>query len=277
MRSSRPSHALPYNSAFTLLFIMFDFALLAVAAFVAGLVDAVVGGGGLIQIPAMFAMFPKEVPATLLGTNKLASMFGTAVAAVRYTRRVTVAWSTAAPAAFAAFALSFVGAWTVTRVPGDFVRSLLPLILLAVAVYTFKDKNLGAVHAPVHSGLKEGLLATSVGAAIGFYDGFFGPGTGSFLIFLFVRFFGFDFLSASAAAKIVNVACNISALIWFGYSGHLIWQLGLMMAVCQIAGSLVGTRLALKHGSGFVRKLFLVVVGLLIVKTAFDTFKRLCW
>jgi uncharacterized membrane protein YfcA len=121
------------------------------------------------------------------------------------------------------------------------------------------------------------LLATGAGAAIGFYDGFFGPGTGSFLIFLFVRFFGFDFLSASAAAKIVNVACNISALIWFGYSGHLIWQLGLTMAVCQIAGSLVGTRLALKHGSGFVRKLFLVVVGLLIVKTAFDTFRRLGW
>lgn len=256
---------------------MFDFALLAVAAFVAGLVDAVVGGGGLIQIPAMFAVFPREMPATLLGTNKLAAMFGTAVAAVRYSRRVTVAWSTAAPAAIAAFALSFIGAWTVTRVPGDFVRSLLPLILLAVAVYTFKQKNLGAVHAPVHSGMTEKLLATGAGAAIGFYDGFFGPGTGSFLIFLFVRFFGFDFLSASAAAKIVNVACNISALIWFGYSGHLIWQLGLLMAVCQIAGSLVGTRLALKHGSGFVRKLFLVVVGLLIVKTAFDTFKHLAW
>ena len=256
---------------------MLDFAFLGVAAFVAGLVDAVVGGGGLIQIPAIFATFPKEVPATLLGTNKLASMFGTTVAAAKYSRRVAVAWSTAAPAAVAAFALSFCGAWTVTRVPGDFVRSLLPLILVAVAVYTFKKKDLGVVHAPRHSGMTERLLAMGAGAAIGFYDGFFGPGTGSFLIFLFVRFFGFDFLSASAAAKIVNVACNVSALIWFGYSGHLIWQLGLMMAVCQILGSLVGTRLALKHGSGFVRKLFLVVVGLLIVKTAFDTFKRLGW
>jgi len=256
---------------------MFDFALLGLAAFVAGLVDAVVGGGGLIQIPAIFATFPKEVPATLLGTNKLASMFGTAVAAAKYSRQVAVAWSTAAPAAIAAFVLSFCGAWTVTRVPGDFVRSLLPLILVAVAVYTFRKKDLGAVHAPRHSGMTERLLAMGAGAAIGFYDGFFGPGTGSFLIFLFVRFFGFDFLSASAAAKIVNVACNVSALLWFGYSGHLIWQLGIMMAVCQILGSLVGTRLALKHGSGFVRKLFLVVVGLLIVKTAFDTFKRLGW
>lgn len=253
---------------------MIDIALLGGAAFLAGLVDAVVGGGGLIQIPAIFSVFPKEVPATLLGTNKLASVFGTSVAAVNYARRVRVAWSTAAPAALAAFALSFVGAWTVTRVPGDFVRALLPLILIAVAVYTFRKKDLGSVHAPVHSGWTETALAVTLGACIGFYDGFFGPGTGSFLIFLFVRFFGFDFLSASAAAKVVNVACNVSALMWFGYSGHLLWQLGLMMAACQICGSLIGTRLALKHGSGFVRKLFLVVVSLLIVKTGYDGFIR---
>jgi uncharacterized membrane protein YfcA len=256
---------------------MFDFALLAVAAFVAGLVDAVVGGGGLIQIPAIFAVFPKEVPATLLGTNKLASMCGTTVAAVKYARRVQVAWSAAAPAAVAAFVMAFAGAWTVTRVPADFVRSLLPLILLAVAVYTFKKKDFGSVHAPLHSGMTERLLAMGVGAFIGFYDGFFGPGTGSFLLFLFVRFFGFDFLGASAAAKVVNVACNVSALIWFGYSGHLIWKLAALMAVCQVVGSLIGTRLALKHGSGFVRKLFLVVVSLLIVKTAYDSFTRLGW
>lgn len=118
----------------------------------------------------------------------------------------------------------------------------------------------------------ERLLAVCVGAGIGFYDGFFGPGTGSFLMFLFVRFFGFDFLSASACAKVVNVACNLAALLWFGYSGHLLWQLGAVMAVCQIAGSLVGTRLAIRHGSGFVRKLFLVVVTVLIVKTAYDAF-----
>jgi uncharacterized membrane protein YfcA len=256
---------------------MFDFALLAVAAFVAGLVDAVVGGGGLIQIPAIFAVFPKEVPATLLGTNKLASMCGTTVAAAKYASRVQVAWSAAAPAAVAAFVMAFAGAWTVTRVPADFVRSLLPLILLAVAVYTFKKKDFGSIHAPLHSGMTERLLAMGVGAFIGFYDGFFGPGTGSFLLFLFVRFFGFDFLGASAAAKVVNVACNVSALIWFGYSGHLIWKLAALMAVCQVAGSLIGTRLALKHGSGFVRKLFLVVVSLLIVKTAYDSFTRLGW
>ncbi len=253
---------------------MIDLVWLGGAAFLAGLVDAVVGGGGLIQIPAIFSVLPREVPATLLGTNKFASIFGTTAAAINYAKRVRVAWSTAAPAALAAFALSFAGAWTVTRVPGDFIRGLLPFILLAVAIYTFKKKDLGSVHAPVHSGHAEKIWATVIGAAIGFYDGFFGPGTGSFLIFLFVRFFGFDFLSASAAAKIVNVACNFSALMWFGYSGHLLWQLGLMMAGCQVLGSLVGTRLAIKHGSGFVRKLFLAVVSILILKTAYDAFLK---
>jgi uncharacterized membrane protein YfcA len=252
--------------------VMIDIAMLGGAAFLAGLVDAVVGGGGLIQLPVLFALFPKEVPATLLGTSKLAGIFGTGAAAINYARRVRVAWSAAAPAALAAFALSFAGAYTVTKVPADFVRTLLPILLVAVAVYTFKKKDFGSVHAPVHSGNSERIAAIAMGAGIGFYDGFFGPGTGSFLLFMFVRFFGFDFLSASAAAKVVNVACNISALMWFGVSGHLLWQLGLMMAACQVAGSLVGTKLAIKHGSAFVRKLFLVVVSLLILKTGYDAF-----
>jgi uncharacterized protein len=251
---------------------MIEFALLGGAAFVAGLVDSVVGGGGLIQVPAIFAVLPKELPATLLGTNKLASVCGTGSAALSYARRVRVAWSTAAPGALAAFVASFFGAWTVSRVPADFVRGLLPFILVAVAIYTFRKKDFGSIHAPLHSGLKETMLAVVLGGAIGFYDGFFGPGTGSFLLFLFVRFFGFDFLSASAAAKVVNVGSNLSALIWFGYSGHMIWQLGALLAVCQIGGSLIGTRLALKHGTGFVRKLFLVVVSVLIVKTAYSAF-----
>lgn len=253
---------------------MMDFALLGCAAFLAGLVDAVVGGGGLIQVPVLFSVFSRELPATLLGTSKFAGIFGTGAAAINYARRVRVAWSAAAPAAAAAFALSFVGAYTVTKVPADFVRTLLPFILVAVAVYTFRKKDLGSVHAPVHSGNAERYFAVAMGAGIGFYDGFFGPGTGSFLIFLYVRFFGFDFLSASAAAKVVNVACNFSALMWFGYSGHILWQLGLMMAVCQVAGSLVGTRLAIKHGSAFVRKLFLGVVSLLILKTGYDAFAK---
>lgn len=253
---------------------MSDFILLGCAAFLAGLVDAVVGGGGLIQIPVLFSAFPQAVPATLLGTNKLASIFGTAAAAVNYARRVPIAWSAAAPAAVAASAFSFAGAYTVTRVPADFIRTLLPLVLLAVAIYTFYKKDFGSIHAPLHSGAKERLIALTVGASIGFYDGFFGPGTGSFLVFLFVRFFGFDFLGASAVAKVVNVACNFSALLWFGYSGHLWWQIALAMAICQVCGSLLGTRLAIKHGSAFVRQLFLLVVCVLIIKTGYDAFLK---
>ncbi|HEX7649561.1 MAG TPA: TSUP family transporter [Noviherbaspirillum sp.] len=251
-----------------------EYLILCVAAFGAGLIDAVVGGGGLIQVPALFAAMPTTAPAMLLGTNKLAGVWGTGAAAVNFARRVKVQWSTAVPAAMAAFALAFVGAYTVTRIPPDFLRKLLPFILVAVALYTLKKKDFGSVHAPAHAGWKEKTIAASVGGSIGFYDGFFGPGTGSFLVFLFVRFFGFDFLAASAVAKVVNVACNLAALLWFWYSGHLLWQIGLMMAICNVAGSLVGSRLAIRKGSGFVRKIFLLVVSALILKTGYDAFLK---
>ena len=140
-----------------------NYVFLALAAFLAGLVDAVVGGGGLIQVPVLFSVLPKELPATLLGTSKLAGVFGTSAAAVNYARRVRVAWSAAAPAALAAFILSFVGAWTVTRVPVEFFRLLLPLVLVAVAIYTFRKKDFGATHAPLHSGMKERVLAVAIG------------------------------------------------------------------------------------------------------------------
>ncbi|MEN3363834.1 MAG: uncharacterized protein V7606_1108 [Burkholderiales bacterium] len=253
---------------------MTDILILCAAAFLAGLIDAVVGGGGLIQIPALFATLPNVAPATLLGTSKLAGVWGTGAAAISYARRVRVEWNTAAPAAVAAFALSFLGAYTVTKIPPDFIRKLLPFVLIAVALYTFKKKDFGSIHAPLHQGFKEKAIAIAVGASIGFYDGFFGPGTGSFLMFLFVRFFGFDFLGASAVAKVVNVACNTAALLWFGYSGHLLWQIGAVMAVCNVVGSLFGSRLAIRNGSAFVRKLFLVVVSALILKTGYDAFLK---
>ena len=251
-----------------------EYLILSIAAFAAGLIDAVVGGGGLIQLPALFSVLPNTAPAMLLGTSKLAGVWGTAAAAVNFSRRVKVAWSTAAPAAITAFALSFLGAYTVTRIPPDFLRKLLPFILIAVALYTLKKKDFGSIHAPMHAGGKEKAIAVCVGGSIGFYDGFFGPGTGSFLVFLFVRFFGFDFLAASAVAKVVNVACNLAALLWFWYSGHLLWQIGLAMAACNVAGSLVGSRLAIRNGSGFVRKIFLVVVSALILKTGYDAFRK---
>ena len=251
---------------------MTDYLVLAAAAFLAGLIDAVVGGGGLIQIPALFSTLTSVAPATLLGTSKLAGIWGTGAAAVNFARRITIQWSTAAPAAAAAFVLSFLGAYTVTKIPPDFIRKLLPFILVAVAIYTLKKKDLGTQHVPLHTGWQEKSLAVLIGGSIGFYDGFFGPGTGSFLVFLFVRVFRYNFLSAAAVSKIVNVACNLAALLWFGYSGHLLWKVGIMMAVLNVAGSLIGSRLALRHGSGFVRKIFLFVVSALILKTGYDAF-----
>lgn len=246
--------------------------ILAIAALMAGMMDAVVGGGGLIQIPALFGIFPQSVPATLFGTNKLAGIWGTAFAARTYAKHSAIEWAAAVPAAIAALLFSFLGARLVTLLPSDLIRQLLPFILLFVAVYVFYRKDLGVDHAPRHHGKREKWLAFGVGSGIGLYDGFFGPGTGSFLIFLFVRFFGFDFLRASAVAKVVNVACNLSALVWFGYAGHVLWQLGLMMAACNIVGAVIGTRLALVGGSAFIRKIFLLAFVLLIIKTSVDAF-----
>lgn len=249
-----------------------DFLVLALAAFLAGFVDAVVGGGGLIQLPALFSVLPNMAPATLLGTSKLAGIWGTSVAAMNYMRAVRLQWSVVLPAALAAFIFAFAGAFTVTHLPPTYLRMALPFILAAVAVYTFMRKDLGTYHTPIYKGDKERAMAMLVAAGIGFYDGFFGPGTGSFFIFLFVRLFGYEFLRASAVAKVLNVACNAAALLWFGYSGHIIWQVGLAMAVCGIGGSLAGSRLAIRHGSGFVRQMFLIVVSCLILKTAYDAF-----
>lgn len=246
---------------------------LVLAAFVAGLVDAVVGGGGLIQIPALFTAYPQAAPATLFGTNKFASVFGTANAALRYARRVRMPWRTILPAAVSAFALSYAGAAAVAWLPKDAVRPLILVLLIFSAVYTLLKKDFGQAHQPAHSGHKEWIYAVLLGGAIGFYDGFFGPGTGSFLIFLFIRFFGFDFLHASAGSKVVNVATNLAAMAFFLPAGHILLPLAVGMALANMAGSATGTWLALRYGSRFIRVVFLWLVGLLIVKFALDTFR----
>jgi uncharacterized membrane protein YfcA len=248
---------------------------LLLAAGFAGFVDAVVGGGGLIQIPALFSVLPRELPATLFGTNKLSAVFGTMNAAWRYAVRVRMPWRSTLPAALAAFAFSYAGAAAVAWLPRDALRPLILVLLVAAAIYTFRRKDFGTIHCPAHAGAREVIYASLAGAAIGFYDGFFGPGTGSFLILLFIRFFGFDFLHASAAAKVVNVATNLAALSFFVPNGYWIPALGILMALCNVGGSWLGTHLALKHGSGFVRKIFLVVVVGLIARFAWDTLRAL--
>jgi uncharacterized membrane protein YfcA len=253
---------------------MLEMLTVALASLLAGFVDAIVGGGGLVLVPALFSTFPQAAPATLFGTNKGAAIWGTAWATHQYARRVTLPWGALAPAALAALLGSFSGAWLVTLVSAGGLRKALPLILLAVLLYTLAKKDLGREHAPRHSGRTQALLATTVGLVIGFYDGFFGPGTGSFFVFLFVRLLGFDFLHASASAKLLNTATNAAALVLFAAKGHVWWHLAAVMAVANVAGSLLGTRMALARGAGFVRGMFIAVVSLLILKTGWDAFLR---
>lgn len=244
------------------------------ASLLAGFVDAIVGGGGLILVPALFATFPSTHPATLFGINKSASVWGTAMATWRYSRRVELRWHALLPAAAAGFAGAFAGAWVVTVISPDFLRKLLPLVLVAVLGYTLAKKHLGRDHAPRFDGRREAWAAGAVGLVVGFYDGFFGPGTGSFLVFLFVRWLGYDFLNASASAKLVNVATNLAALILFALKGHVWWHYALALAVANVVGSVAGSHLALKHGAGFVRTMFIWVVLALILKTGYDAFLR---
>lgn len=253
---------------------LLDLFTVTLASLFAGFIDAIVGGGGLVLVPALFSVFPSALPATLLGTNKGAGIWGTAWSTAQFARKVSMRWAALLPAAAMALVGSFAGAWTVTFVSANGLRRALPFVLLAVLVYTLARKDLGRTHEPRFSGRAEALVANGVGLVIGFYDGFFGPGTGSFFVFLFVRLLGYDFLNASASAKLLNTATNAAALVLFAFTGHVWWHIAAVMAVANVLGSLLGTRLALKHGAGFVRVVFIGVVAALIAKTGWDALTR---
>ena len=246
-----------------------DWFILAPAAFFAGMVDAVVGGGGLIQIPVLLTSFPQTAIPTLFGTNKVSSIAGTGAALWRYARAVQIPWRLVLPATGAALVGAWLGAAVVAWLSREAMRPLVVVMMLAVAIYTFLRKDLGQTetHEPRPGDAWRGAL---FGLVIGLYDGFFGPGTGSFLIFGFVRIFGMDFVRASASAKVINCATNVSAIAFFASHGPILWAVGLTMAVCNLAGAQLGTHLALRHGAGFIRKAFLLVVAVLIVKQLHD-------
>lgn len=199
-----------------------------------------VGGGGLIQVPALFVLLPDTAPVAILGTNKFASSWGTAAAAIQYSRRVGIEWRATLPTLIAALLFGFIGARTAAQIPGDWFRPLVVVLLLAVLAYTSWKKDLGALHAPRLSREHTVWFGLATGCAIGFYDGFFGPGTGSFLIFAFVGLFGFSFLAASASAKLVNLTTNLAALAYFVTHGDVRYEIAAPMAAFNIAGSLVG-------------------------------------
>lgn len=248
--------------------------LLSIAAFGAGFIDAIVGGGGLLQTPAMLVILPNYPVATLLGTAKIPSFSGTAFAAYKYSRNVQLNWRLLLSIAAVAFLGAFSGAYCVSLLRNDLIKPVILVVLIGVAIYTYPRKNFG-LHQEKDLSVNQQLFIGLVsGVLIGFYDGLIGPGTGSFLILVFIALLGSDFLHASASAKFVNLATNLAAIIYFSSTGHILYEIAIPMAVCNLLGSFVGTKLALLKGNKFIRIFFLIVVFATILRFAYDIFLK---
>ncbi len=243
---------------------------LALASGFAGFVDAIAGGGGLVQLPALLIGISDKPLPMILGTNKVPSIFGTSTAAVNYFRKVKpdlrLTLFMAAPALLGSVA----GARLASSIAKDFFRPFILVMLVLVALYTWKRPHLGLEEKLKFTHTVRLLLVSLFGLTIGFYDGIFGPGTGTFLIFLLVGVIGYGFLKASATAKVVNISTNLGAIATFHLTGHIWWKLGLFLAIANVTGAILGSRLAIRGGSTLVRKVFLLVTVLLIAKLGYD-------
>ena len=236
-------------------------------------VDAIAGGGGLILLPALLVLLPGAPVATVLGTAKITSVTSMASALYRYHGSVPIRWHATLWSAGAAFVGAMLGARTVSLLPQHAIRPAILVMLVVVATYTIARPRFGSIHAPKRTPSGERWAAAAIGAVLGFYDGFFGPGMGSFLIFGFVGILGFDFLAASAAAKVVNLGSGLAAASYFAATGHVLWQVAIPVAAAGAVGSFTGAHTAVSRGSGFVRPLFLVVVAAVILKFGWDTLR----
>lgn len=245
---------------------------LIVFSFVGGFIDAVVGGGGLIQIPALLIALPETPLPTIFGTNKIAALAGTSISSIQYSTRIKFNYKLLFVISFCAGLASFLGANVVSLISVNKLKPIILFVLIAIAIYTFLKKDLGSLQTKSLTPERQLLYGSFIGLVVGFYDGFFGPGTGSFFVLGFVVILGFEFVQASAYSKIINCMTNISALVVFIRNGNYLLELAIIMAICNIAGSFVGTRIALRKGNSFVRTLFLVIVTLLILKYAYDIF-----
>ncbi len=240
-------------------------ALLMGVAFVAGVIDAIAGGGGLLTIPALMAVgIP---PLQALATNKLQSSFGTASAVLAFARKGRIDFRRFAKPAMAAFIGSALGALTLQRVDPAFLAGLIPVLLILMVIYFIVAPK--ASEEDRHSRLSGGALV-GVAAVAGFYDGFFGPGVGSFLTTILVALFGMGLVSATAHTKFLNLASNIAALITLMIGGHVLWTIGLLMAVSSMAGGQVGAHLALRVGGTMIRPLLVVMALALTIKLLAD-------
>jgi uncharacterized protein len=245
---------------------------LIILSFVAGFIDAVVGGGGLIQIPALLISLPKTPLPTIFGTNKIAALAGTSISAVQYSKRIKFNYKLLLDISICAGLASFLGAKVVSYTNVNTLKPIILVVLIAIAIYTFLKKDLGSVQTKNLSFDKQLIYGSLIGLIVGFYDGFFGPGTGSFFVLGFVVILGFEFVQASAYSKIINCMTNISALIVFIRQGNYLLELAIIMAIWNISGNFIGTRIALKKGNSFVRTIFLVIVTLMILRYGYDIF-----
>jgi len=245
---------------------------LLAASFFAGFIDSIAGGGGLIQLPALLIGLPKSETAEVLGTNKLSSIFGTSTAAVLYRKQIKPDPKVLLAMGLPALLGSAGGAMLASKIPTSSMRPMVLVLLIIVAVYTWFKPDLGKFENLRHLPKRRVQIAALAGVIIGFYDGIFGPGTGSFLMLILVASLGYAFITASAIAKVVNVATNVGAILVFGINGAVIWQIGIIMGVANISGAVIGARLAIKGGSTLVRKVFLLVTVALIVKVGIATF-----
>ena len=239
---------------------------LGLAAFAAGWIDAVVGGGGLVQLPALLVGLPGASPAQLLATNKFGSIFGTATSSVTYYRRVHPDLRTALPMAAVAYIGSIGGAIIGLHIPKAAFNPIILVLLVLVGAYTLLKPDLGKESIRRYDGARHTVLAMLTGFVIGVYDGALGPGTGSFLVFALVGLLGYNFLEASAKAKITNFATNLGALTVFLPMGLVLFKVGFVIAVANLVGGYVGARTAVARGSGFVRAVFVLIVSAFIVK-----------
>lgn len=251
-------------------------ALLVLAALVAGWVDAVVGGGGLIQLPALLIGLPSTTPPpSILGTNKISSVWGTATSSITYAIKIKPDWRTIVPLVVGSGAGSAAGAQLAKYLPKDYFTPIVLVALIAVGYYTWRRPQLGLTSARKHDGRAHYGRTLVIGLGVGAYDGFLGPGTGSFFVILLVGVLGYGFLEASAKAKIANLMTNLSAITVFALQGSILWKLGLIMGAANLVGGLIGARTAISRGNTFVRKVFLLVVSALILKLAYDVVRGL--
>ncbi|MFL5774026.1 MAG: sulfite exporter TauE/SafE family protein [Flavisolibacter sp.] len=248
--------------------------LLCMAAFAAGFVDAIVGGGGLIQTPATLVLLGNFPVVNAISTTKIPSFSGTLLAAIQYMKKVQVNWRITVVMCVLAFFASFAGSELLTIVSNGFMKPVLFIVLLAVAVYTLMKKDFGQQEATEIPEEKEMIYAVMISTIIGFYDGFIGPGTGSFLILAMIYFLGFDFLRASTHAKLVNLATNIGSIMLFSFKGKIIWMAAIPMAACNAAGGLLGARLAISKGNRLIRVFFMLIVWATLLRLGWDILKK---